>query len=140
MEWWSGNFDDVAAKCLGRRMTYASASISPLDVIVHSLSPEVGGPESTRVAGILPVPVGVVASSQKSVGARWQGTVWAPELTLPFSVGVVYVWTLTPLGAGPSPDPNYPGTCPACRAPAYVGVVPGDVDCSSAKCRLKRSK
>lgn len=31
-------------------------------------------------------------------------------------------------------DPNYPGTCPSCGAPAYVGAVPAAIDCSSPSC------
>lgn len=35
-------------------------------------------------------------------------------------------------------DSRYPGTCPRCSAPAYVGVVPSSVDCSNFNCVLHR--
>ncbi len=32
---------------------------------------------------------------------------------------------------------HYPGTCPRCGSPAYVGVVPTALDCSNDKCPSK---
>ncbi len=35
-------------------------------------------------------------------------------------------------------DPRYPKSCPTCKAPAYIGVVPTAIDCSSSACRYHR--